>query len=310
MRLLLIRHGESVDNVAGLYAGSRDSPLTNHGVLQARRLGAHLADLGRRHALGPVKRIFTSNLQRAYRTAEAIAHAQADSRATDACDVESVSASGNRRRPSVVQLPELREKDFGSDEGKKYGTRAAEKRDPGVFPGDAETREAMRARVHQFLTGHLEPYIAEASPLLSDSDVIVIVAHGIILNSLVRAMLARYPAHAGVQLGSPAGSSDFSVAWSNTGVLQARLRTSLAPSMSQGKDLASSSSPSVVSDVDSRSRMALGPFVIESTNNVDHLQGLKKTRGGIGSSKFDSRQKTMDTFFRPTAKKRKHEGSD
>ncbi|KAM3468559.1 hypothetical protein MY5147_007828, partial [Beauveria neobassiana] len=43
MRLLLIRHGETVDNVAGIFAGVRDSALTTHGVLQAGRLGGHLA---------------------------------------------------------------------------------------------------------------------------------------------------------------------------------------------------------------------------------------------------------------------------
>ncbi|KXJ97056.1 phosphoglycerate mutase [Microdochium bolleyi] len=294
MRLLLIRHGESVDNVAGLYAGSRDSPLTNHGVLQAKRLGAHLA--ARRHTtFGPVTRIFTSNLQRAYRTAEAIADAQQQQHNNE--DDESC-------RPHVERLTELREKDFGSDEGKKYGTRATEKRDPGTSPSDAETRESMRARVDRFLTAHLEPYLLELSPLPANTDVIVIVAHGIILNSLVRALLARYPTQSGYQVGSPMGSSDFSVAWSNTGVLQAQLRVVPATI---------SSAPKVdVSSVDASTnkRPRLGPFVIESTNNVDHLQGLKKTRGGIGSSKFDSRQKTMDTFFAPTAKKRKHDGSN
>ena len=61
-----------VDNVAGLYAGVRDSVLTNHGVDQANRLGDHLAatDIVLTH-------IFASPLTRTSKTAEAIRKAQA-----------------------------------------------------------------------------------------------------------------------------------------------------------------------------------------------------------------------------------------
>jgi len=48
MRLYLIRHGETVDNVAGLYAGMKDSPLTNHGVEQIKRLGSYVKPMGAR----------------------------------------------------------------------------------------------------------------------------------------------------------------------------------------------------------------------------------------------------------------------
>ena len=44
---------------------------------------------------------------------------------------------------------------------------------------------------------------------------------------------------------------------------------------------------------------------IEVVNSTGHLQGLRKTRGGIGSARFDSNQKTMDSFFKPAPKKRK-----
>lgn len=271
-------------------------------MLQAKRLGAHLG------CGGLVRRIFTSNLQRAYKTAEAIADAQQQRAGPTPADSSRLGADGEEggRRLRVEQLTELREKDFGSDEGKRFGARAAGKRDSGALPSDAETREAMRARVDRFLAVHFEPYLTNLSSLPDDKDVIVIVAHGIILNSLVRALLARYPTPGGgYQPVSPTGSSEFSVAWSNTGVLQAQLRVRPATAQSA---TSSSTSPGQVATADLLPR--LGPFVIESTNNVDHLQGLKKTRGGIGSSRFDSRQKTMDTFFAPTAKKRNHDDSD
>lgn len=44
---------------------------------------------------------------------------------------------------------------------------------------------------------------------------------------------------------------------------------------------------------------------VTKVNCVDHLDGLKKTRGGIGSARFDPKQKTMDAFFGPSAKRQK-----
>ncbi|RYO93417.1 hypothetical protein DL766_000807 [Monosporascus sp. MC13-8B] len=268
MYLLLIRHGESVDNVGGLYAGSRDSPLTNHGVLQARRLGAHLAK--RRDFIGPIKKIFTSNLQRAYRTAEAVADAQPS---TDTGVTEA------QARLEVVQLPDLREKDFGSFEGKKFGARTATSQ--GDANSDSETPDSMRIRVNRFLDVHLAPIVEEY--VIKDVAV-VIVAHGIILSVLLRELLSQYSTN---QLDSVQG--EIIAAWTNTGVLQAKIEQTNGEATSSEQ---------------SRHRDAL-KFTVQLTNNVDHLQGLKKTRGGIGSAKFDSRQRTMDSFFIPASKKRK-----
>src|ERR1700759_2039622 len=64
MRLFLIRHGETVDNVAGLYAGTLDSALTNHGVEQANRLGEFFTQ---NEVI--FSHIFASPLSRAFRTA-------------------------------------------------------------------------------------------------------------------------------------------------------------------------------------------------------------------------------------------------
>lgn len=129
MHLFLVRHGETVDNVAGLYAGSRDSALTTHGVLQTRRLATHLAQTV------VVKHLFSSNLRRAVDTAEAVRDAQ------------------KRAGLDLVQLPELREKDFGSGEGTKYGTGVKT-----VHEG-AETSEEMKKRVDRFLDDHLLPLL-------------------------------------------------------------------------------------------------------------------------------------------------------
>ena len=39
-------------------------------------------------------------------------------------------------------------------------------------------------------------------------------------------------------------------------------------------------------------------LVVKAVNSQEHLKGLKKTRGGIGSLKHDEKQKTMDSFFK------------
>jgi broad specificity phosphatase PhoE len=66
-RLILVRHGETDWNLEGRWQGQSDVPLNHRGLEQA----AHLAhDLARDY---PIDAIYTSDLSRARRTAEAIA---------------------------------------------------------------------------------------------------------------------------------------------------------------------------------------------------------------------------------------------
>ncbi|KAI3340300.1 histidine phosphatase superfamily [Ustulina deusta] len=270
MRLLLVRHGESVDNVAGLYAGSRDSSLTNHGVLQAKRLGAHIAS--RRSIIGPVTHLFASNLQRACQTADAIA---------EACQLQNEDST-SLVTPGVIRVEDLREKDFGSLEGKKFGIKEND--------DDAESPQSMRLRIDRFLDHHLGPIIDQ---LAAENATVVVVSHGIILNVLLKALISRYPPKSSFsQLTGERSSSEYLAPWTNTGVLQARLELSGSNASLQVHNARTVH------------------MTVEHTNNVDHLQGLKKTRGGIGSAMFDSRQRTMDSFFTPASKKRKFSAKD
>jgi probable phosphoglycerate mutase len=66
-RLVLIRHGESEDNVLGRLSGWTDSGLTAIGVEQARRMARYVAGMYRPSAL------YASSLARAVRTAEPLA---------------------------------------------------------------------------------------------------------------------------------------------------------------------------------------------------------------------------------------------
>ena len=65
MRLLLVRHGESLGNVTQVLQG-RDDPLTDRGRRQAGEIAAHLATSHN------VRAIYASPLARAYETAQII----------------------------------------------------------------------------------------------------------------------------------------------------------------------------------------------------------------------------------------------
>ncbi|MFD2338708.1 2,3-bisphosphoglycerate-dependent phosphoglycerate mutase [Clavibacter michiganensis subsp. tessellarius] len=65
--LVLLRHGESTANAAGIFTGLQDVPLTRQGVAEARRAGSAMARQGIRPDL-----VLTSTLQRSIHTAEVV----------------------------------------------------------------------------------------------------------------------------------------------------------------------------------------------------------------------------------------------
>ncbi|MFQ5879528.1 MAG: histidine phosphatase family protein, partial [Dehalococcoidia bacterium] len=68
MRLILVRHGESVGNAERRLQGQGDFPLTELGREQSRRLGRYLAREG-------VNAVYGSTIRRAWETAEAVGEA-------------------------------------------------------------------------------------------------------------------------------------------------------------------------------------------------------------------------------------------
>jgi len=65
LRLYLVRHGETAENIQMRYLGVRDEPLTEHGLWQGRRLAEALSTL-------PIKLIVSSPMRRAADTARQI----------------------------------------------------------------------------------------------------------------------------------------------------------------------------------------------------------------------------------------------
>jgi broad specificity phosphatase PhoE len=288
-------------------AGITDSALTNHGVLQAGRLGAHLAATDVK-----VSHIFSSDLQRAANTAEAIRQAQ------------------SHAPQAVTKLQLLREQDFGSYEGKTYAERPRRERNVPIEAlqdagfRDVESKESMLLRADDFVDAHLLPLFA----VVRDEHSIVVIAHGIILNYLWRGILKRFPpGNVAVATSADRGLSlEYLGAWSNTGVLDLEVKpklgvavpgqekaTSVAPlevprptlsaaeagpsELSQQPTTAIPSSIAAPTAV-SRPMLPHMSLVVKAVNSLEHLNGLKKTRGGIGSSKHDPSQKTVDSFFK------------
>ncbi len=71
-RVILLRHGESTYNRLGLYQGSsNDSVLTTNGLIDARRTGTYLKELGLENK--NLDCIYSSSLKRSYDTAKEIA---------------------------------------------------------------------------------------------------------------------------------------------------------------------------------------------------------------------------------------------
>lgn len=296
-------------------------------MLQARRLGAHLAA----RAIDPITNIFASNLQRAVKTAQAIAEAQSTADGTDAV-------------PDVVQLPVLREKDFGSDEGVRFVKRGPPLQTQQAVASSAkayvapESQESMRLRIERFLAEDLMPVLSQAGEDPEAGFSIAVVAHGIILNVLLRCLLTRWgPSEFAkfADAGDAPSKKEWLASWSNTGYLEAEAWVTLPSvdavstpdarpdSLLASDPIAPAGTASLAESSDTVPAADAEPsparpssavdiqLSVKRVNYVEHLQGLKKTRGGIGSAGFDEKQKTMDSFFsRPVKKPKLEDGND
>ena len=116
--ILLVRHGETVDNARQIMQGQTQGELNERGREQARQVAERLAT-------DPVDVIIASDLRRAIQTAEIIA--------------------APHRLP-VVTTPLLRERDWGGFTGRYIPELRGE-----VWPDDIESEEALLTRARQLL---------------------------------------------------------------------------------------------------------------------------------------------------------------
>ncbi|RKF53161.1 putative phosphatase [Erysiphe neolycopersici] len=318
MKLLLIRHGETVDNVSGIYAGSLDSSLTNHGLIQTDKLGRYLQKNGYQ-----INQIFSSDLQRAFLTAHAIQKYQINS------------------SPSITRLKHLREQDLGFFEGRKISSQGPISKllsnnviDEKVsIQRKMESTRSLDARADIFIDNYLLNLVGNEA----ENYTIAIVSHGIFLGRLWRALLKRFSSSK-IRIQSDCSRKltgpnlKYLGNWSNTGYLEfdiledrgfhPRSKTDFNTiSVHDTSDVGSQQSSSRYLDrhkcnnpihydashriSESRINHHLLNFFIEvrAINSQDHLNGLQKLRGGTGNLKHDPSQKTIDKYF-PVANKK------
>ncbi|MCJ1392496.1 hypothetical protein MMC18_005363 [Xylographa bjoerkii] len=279
-------------------AGVKDSALTIHGSLQAGRLGRHLAQSGVK-----ATHVFASDLQRAYKTAEAI------------CATQTPENDGNKNRLEVMKLAILREQDFGFYEGKPFYARSRDSnksgkdshrlqhaREPGFQ--DVETKEAMAIRMESFVDLHILPLLPGSH---SGTDpVIIVVSHGIILSTLWRCILGQFPNQSvrlgpglAIRGGGPTTLEHLG-GWSNTGYLELDINALTSITKTTTADPAETSAAARKPGPNTPAPRLLDGYImtIKAVNSKDHLVGLKRTGGGVGSSKFDEGQKTIESFLK------------
>ncbi|MDZ7893380.1 MAG: histidine phosphatase family protein [Rhodoferax sp.] len=170
-RIIAVRHGETAWNVDTRIQGQLDIGLNDRGLWQAERVGKALAEES-------IDRIYSSDLQRAHTTAQAIARHATNPTAHE------------------VQLHTgLRERSFGTFEGETWAdiaekwpdeSRRWKQRDPHFAPPGGETPTQLLARVQTTVDG-----IAARHP----GEHIVLVAHGGVMDMLYR-LATRQELHA------------------------------------------------------------------------------------------------------------------
>ena len=164
--IILVRHGETHGNVEGKAQGHFDAPLTNKGVRQAQALSQRLANTD-------LSAVYSSDLQRAVHTAEAILN--------DRSDIE------------IQRRPELRELHYGAYENTPWSVHRDE--DPTFFKLCIEwaTRASAKYPGGESATDLWQRVGNFANELVAnhpEKATIFVVAHGGSLQALLAQLLA------------------------------------------------------------------------------------------------------------------------
>ena len=158
-RIIAIRHGETAWNVDSRLQGHLDIPLNDVGLWQARQAALALAD-------EPIDAIYSSDLQRAWVTARAIA---------ETTQAPLTAHQGLRERSFGVLQGHTFEELEAKEPEQAYRWR---KRDPAFAPEGGESLIALRERITT------TTYALAAQHM---GGQIVLVAHGGVLDVLYRA---------------------------------------------------------------------------------------------------------------------------
>ncbi|HZS86693.1 MAG TPA: histidine phosphatase family protein [Chloroflexota bacterium] len=167
-RLLIARHGETVDNAAERWQGWQDSPLTPRGIAQAEALG-------RRLAAEPLVAAYSSDLGRAVATAR-------------------LALSGHRLE--LQQTVALRERDVGAFSGlsgrevqQRYAEALARRHSDHILDWAPPRGESFRQMLSRIL-----PFVDQIGAEWPGGSVLL-VTHGGVIRLLAAYALGRDWAH-------------------------------------------------------------------------------------------------------------------
>lgn len=173
MKLILIRHGQTIWNTEMRTQGRTDIPLNETGFLQAQHLAKRLAEEEIARESDPV--IYTSPLSRALDTAQILAR---------------------QHSLPIITSALLMERNFGLWEGKPFSELkieypkqvAAWDSDPYAYtPPEAEPLSEVVDRCKQFL--------AELNAAYTSTDTIIVVGHSIPQRLMIATLIGLPPSH-------------------------------------------------------------------------------------------------------------------
>ena len=152
MKLIIVRHGETLGNASGIIEGHLHGKLSQKGIEQAKKLALRLKEESINH-------IFCSDLTRAIETLKEI-------------------KIYHSKVPLLI-TKNLRETFFGSWEGKSREEAGFKEGYKPPLPQDAETREELYNRAKTFLQEITEKY---------NDKTILLVTHNATIKALITAL--------------------------------------------------------------------------------------------------------------------------
>lgn len=156
MRLYLVRHGETIENLNGIIQGQAHGTLSAKGKEQIQRLAERLRN-------EEFDCIYCSDLARAKDTAIAI--------------------HKHHQKVQLLFVKELRERDFGPYEGKRCEEMGLVRgKDWGHLPPEVESTAALRKRCEAFIKA-----VYNSRP----DGTILFVSHGGTINALLSVIVSR-----------------------------------------------------------------------------------------------------------------------